>query len=280
MPGPSLFIRQQVPIATVDYDGLMSKEQAAVIASITGGPFLPLAGGTMDSGADIISAGGVANIDFSASSGTMKTPSGLNTFLSAAEMDLFTPGRVALRTIAVDSNISALQLEARGASSSTDPAIRIFKNRSNADPIDEIRFSIGNSLNAAQFFYFRGSGVAADTSMTVLPGTANVWALGSVAQYFSRIHAALHMTVLGGNLSSTGSNVTIAPTTSLHHVTGVGSIQTITIPFTGFVGSITLIPDGAFTTVTGGNIARATTAVLSQALIMTYDGTSWYPSYV
>ena len=50
--------------------------------------------------------------------------------------------------------------------------------------------------------------------------------------------------------------------------------------FTG--GTITLIPTGAFTWTTAGNIAVAGTAVVSKALIMTYDyGTGkWYPSYV
>jgi len=73
---------------------------------------------------------------------------------------------------------------------------------------------------------------------------------------------------------------TIAPTSLIHHVTGATPIATITPPWGNFKGDLTLIPDSAFTTVTGGNIARATTAVLNVALKMTFDGTSWYPSYV
>jgi hypothetical protein len=47
-------------------------------------------------------------------------------------------------------------------------------------------------------------------------------------------------------------------------------------------GSITLIPTGAFTWTTAGNIAVAGTAVVNRALTMVYDsGTAkWYPSYV
>ena len=74
---------------------------------------------------------------------------------------------------------------------------------------------------------------------------------------------------------------TIAPATVLAHVTGATIIQTITPPYVGFIGDITLIPDdvGGFNTNTGGNIAAASAAVQFKALKMTFDGTSWYPSY-
>lgn len=92
--------------------------------------------------------------------------------------------------------------------------------------------------------------------------------------------------VIGGYLKeSVGANVasatTITPTGPIFHVTGTTAIATINLPFTGFTGTITLIPDGIFTTTTAGNIALASTAVVSRALTMTYDtGTSkWYPSY-
>jgi hypothetical protein len=69
---------------------------------------------------------------------------------------------------------------------------------------------------------------------------------------------------------------TIAPTASVTHVTGTSSISTITPPYAGFVGSLTLIADGAWTTVTGGNIAAAMTAVAGVQYTFTYDGTLWY----
>ena len=81
------------------------------------------------------------------------------------------------------------------------------------------------------------------------------------------------------------SGATITPTSPMHHVTGTTQITTITAPanFTasGMGGCIVLVPDGAWSTGTTGNIALASTATVSRALTMCYDsGTSkWYPSY-
>jgi hypothetical protein len=79
------------------------------------------------------------------------------------------------------------------------------------------------------------------------------------------------------------SATTIAPTALITFVSGTTSIATITPP-TGLLttgGQITIIPTGVFATTTAGNIALITTAVVSKALIMTYDATTlkWYPSY-
>ena len=80
------------------------------------------------------------------------------------------------------------------------------------------------------------------------------------------------------------SAATIAPTKGITFISGTAAVVTITadadVSSTG--GTITLIPTGAFTWTTAGNIAVAGTAVVSRALTMTYDsGTSkWYPSYV
>jgi hypothetical protein len=81
--------------------------------------------------------------------------------------------------------------------------------------------------------------------------------------------------------ATVASASTIAPTGSIFHVSGTAAIATITAPYSGFNGMITIIPDGAFTTTTSGNIALGTTAVVGKALIMTYDSTTskWYPSY-
>ena len=62
-------------------------------------------------------------------------------------------------------------------------------------------------------------------------------------------------------------------------VSGSAAINTIGLPYNGFIGSIVLIPTGAFTTTTSGNIANSSTAVVGQALTMTYDGSKWHPSY-
>lgn len=83
--------------------------------------------------------------------------------------------------------------------------------------------------------------------------------------------------------NSKGANVasatTITPTGQIFHVTGTTAVATINLPYTGFTGTITLIPDAAFTTTTAGNIGLASTAVIGKALHFTYDGTKWYPSY-
>ena len=79
------------------------------------------------------------------------------------------------------------------------------------------------------------------------------------------------------------SATTIAPTALITFVSGTTSIATITPPTSLLTtgGQITIIPTGVFATTTAGNIALITTAVVSKALIMTYDATSlkWYPSY-
>lgn len=79
------------------------------------------------------------------------------------------------------------------------------------------------------------------------------------------------------------SAATIAPTTPIVFVSGVTSISTITppLPISSGGGQITIIPTGIFTTLITGNIAVASTSVVSKALIMTYDATTakWYPSY-
>lgn len=78
------------------------------------------------------------------------------------------------------------------------------------------------------------------------------------------------------------SATTIAPLTEIIFVSGTTAIATITPPPSLIGGGqLVIIPTGIFTTTTAGNIALASTAVVSRALIMTYDVTTnkWYPSY-
>lgn len=84
----------------------------------------------------------------------------------------------------------------------------------------------------------------------------------------------------GGNIAS---GATIAPVSKIQHVTGVAAIGTITVPsWMESGGSLTIIPDGVFTWTNAGNIAVAGTAVVSRAIVFTWDATTgkWYPSYV
>lgn len=308
-PNPTQEQACVIPDATERTAGVMTPEQVTALQNATGGATPstndPQPLGTASAGAEnaysrgdhvhpsrttqdfavaagksIVAEAGAGGIDFSAATGQLKTPTGTTRFGADAELARGSAARAQLRSILESSSISILEMLAQGlVAAASDPYLRVTKNRS-AGPVpgDTVAMLLQNGLGAAQTLTFGNLGSAV-AGMVATPSPTNAWALGSVASYFSRIHAALHMTVLGANLSSAGANVTIAPTTALHHVTGAGSIQSITIPFAGFVGSITLIPDGAFTTVTGGNIAIASTAVVGKALTMTYDGTAWYPSY-
>lgn len=76
---------------------------------------------------------------------------------------------------------------------------------------------------------------------------------------------------------------TISATGTIFHVTGATVIKTINLPNTGGGSNqpvLTLVPDTAFTTDATGNIRIASTAVVSRAMTMTYDGSKWNPSYV
>jgi hypothetical protein len=78
------------------------------------------------------------------------------------------------------------------------------------------------------------------------------------------------------------SATTIAPVKYLTPISGAVEITTITVPWVGFVGSIVLIPisASAFTLATGGNIAKAASAVQYRAMKLTYVEGLWYPEYV
>jgi hypothetical protein len=75
------------------------------------------------------------------------------------------------------------------------------------------------------------------------------------------------------------SAATVAATGNIFHIQGTTAIDNLSVPFDGFRGQVTLIPDAGWTTTTAGNIAVASTAVVNKPMIMTYDGVKWYPSY-
>lgn len=80
--------------------------------------------------------------------------------------------------------------------------------------------------------------------------------------------------------SATASATTITAENPIFHVSGTVTIQQINLPYVGFTGSITIIPDGVFALSTaGGNIGKNTNSIVGQALILTYDGAKWWPSY-
>jgi hypothetical protein len=78
---------------------------------------------------------------------------------------------------------------------------------------------------------------------------------------------------------------TISPISAIHHIRGATQINTIAVPSQfvagGMGGCLRLIPDSPFTTGTSGNIAVASTAIVSRMLEFCYDNATgkWYPSY-
>ena len=132
------------------------------------------------------------------------------------------------------------------------------------------------------------------TTKTINIGTAGVSGSTTNIAIGSAVAGATTTTTMNGNtrinLVSTNaaaptiaSAATIAPTTNIVFVSGTTAIATITppAPISTTGGQIIIIPTGAFTTNTTGNIALASTAVVNRALIMVYDSTTtkWYPSY-
>ena len=120
-----------------------------------------------------------------------------------------------------------------------------------------------------------GAAVFATTPTLVTPVIGAATGTSLVLSSFNAVSAAA---------PTIASATTIDPTTPIAFVSGTTAVVTITAPspISAGGGTITLIPTGAFTWTTAGNIAVAGTAVVSRALTMTYDVTTtkWYPSYV
>ena len=143
--------------------------------------------------------------------------------------------------------------------------------------------------NTTSSIYIGGSSKASAAT-----GNTNEIAIGSLALGIGSNTSVIGNTSTTANrifgVNSTGqvaptiaSATTIAPTKQVTFISGTTAVVTITAP-TGIAttgGQITLIPTDVFTTTAAGNIALASTAVVSKALIMTYDATTtkWYPSY-
>jgi len=82
--------------------------------------------------------------------------------------------------------------------------------------------------------------------------------------------------------SVVASAATISPKTDIIHVTGTTPIVNINATFGGgFSGILFIVPVGAFTTTTAGNINNVSTGIVGQLMIMVYSKTNkkWYPSY-
>lgn len=72
---------------------------------------------------------------------------------------------------------------------------------------------------------------------------------------------------------------TITPSGPLFHITGTAAITGFVIPVGFNGGEFCVIPDGAFTTTTAGNIAIASTATTSRTICWTYDKNAAKPFF-
>lgn len=80
--------------------------------------------------------------------------------------------------------------------------------------------------------------------------------------------------------AAVASATTITPTGGIFHVTGTTAIATINVPAGCDPGcQVTIVPDALGSTTAAGNISLATTFVVNKALVLTWDGTKWNPSY-
>lgn len=113
--------------------------------------------------------------------------------------------------------------------------------------------------------------------------------LKTVARYIERFTGAYLDPLLSSIIDQVNSQVqsvglalpsapTIIPTNPVHHVSGTAAVDTINVP-AAFSGPLFLIPDDAWTFVTGGNIGKAATAIPGQAMTVVYDFNLWWPSY-
>jgi len=117
-------------------------------------------------------------------------------------------------------------------------------------------------------------GPCTGTFTVVMVRSGNVITCGASGAY-SRFGAFGDSTVGAVVASAT----TIVATSRVFHVSGTVAIATITALGLAPGGTITIIPDAVFATTTAGNIAKVSTAVVNVALIFTWDGNKFVPSY-
>jgi hypothetical protein len=131
--------------------------------------------------------------------------------------------------------------------------------------------------------YWNGANATFNGDLT-LTGTLSLATLSVVGDLSATSLTTSTFTALSGGTNTIASATSITPVKSINFISGTAAIETIVTqpPITGANGTIILIPTGAFTWTTAGNIAIAGTAVVGKALHMTFSGSSlkWYPSYV
>jgi hypothetical protein len=108
----------------------------------------------------------------------------------------------------------------------------------------------------------------------------NQWITGAYGQWVAGWNNPSSIKGITGAVASAAGAVT--PSGPLFRITGTNAITGFNIP-TGFAGgSFSVIPQGAFTWTSAGNIAIAGTAVVNRMITFTWDDSvgKWIPSYV
>lgn len=150
-------------------------------------------------------------------------------------------------------------------------------------------YGIAFNGNANTFDIFVGSQIGGgvpdfefsySSVRTFIPSPTDSATCGAAANAWKYNWSNLFANGAVGSVLTVAAN-TIAPLRSVHHC-GAGLIKTITVPVASFIGTITIIPDAAYTYDATGNIvvpAGGGTATTNKAMTFTFDGTKWTPSY-
>lgn len=128
--------------------------------------------------------------------------------------------------------------------------------------------AMGSGTNPASTFVVnRQSGSSGATKLSFQVANDPKWTVDGSGFIYNKA---------GSDVASASS---ITPSGPIFHVTGTTTVNTINLPYAGYSGCLKIVPSGIFSTGTSGNIALASTAVVSKVLEMCYDGTKWCPSY-
>jgi len=150
-----------------------------------------------------------------------------------------------------------------------------------------VYFAITNSAGVASSFFNNNSGpevsgTCTASALTVLPNvylfTGHKYTcMGTTGQW---VQIDSPGTPVLGATYTVPAGAIVPPGTIFLTDTGTAAATSITTPVGWGVGMcITIIPGGAFTWTTAGNLRPAGTAVAGKALFFCYDGSKWDSSY-
>lgn len=165
------------------------------------------------------------------------------------------------------------------ASSDTGSAIGVrgYANDTHAGGLNIGVLGEASGSNTGNYAFYSNSTFGANNY--------NLYIAGSALNYLGGDICISGVISTNATAPTIAASSTIAPTKMITFISGTAApIANITPPSTIVScggGQITLLPTAAWTTNTAGNIALSSTAVVSKALIMTWDGLTgkWYPSY-